>query len=284
MSQRIGKCTNYANCKLAYRNEKIVVNTKDFRCPECGSPLENIESTKHSYGLAAIIASSILLVLLIIGVMIWTHWLAMDQNQGTPPAMAIPAPTLLPTPVPTPMPTPLPTPVPTPIPVPTPTPVPVSSDHLDNSAADLAKLKAEVAKRIDLMPDLSEARKEMLFASLAKAKGIKLVTTVSFKSAKQTLSTIDQAAIKASLSEPAVSSLLGDPSVVFVVLGYASKSGSNQLNMKLSQDRANSVMNELQLDCQVRNALYSLPMGESTLFGKDKLIENQVAEIWIVLP
>jgi len=278
MSQRIGKCTNYANCKLAYRNEKIVVLTKDFRCPECGSPLENIESTKHSYGLTTIIASSILLVLAIIGVMIWTHWVAMDQNRATPPAMAIPAPTLLPTPTPTPLPTPIPTPVPTP------TPVPVSSDHLDTSAADLAKLKAEVAKRIDLMPDLSEARKEMLFANLAKARGIKLVTTVSFKSAKQTLSTVDQAAIKASLSDPAVSALLGDPSVVFVVLGYASKSGSNQLNKKLSQDRANSVMNELQLNCQVRNALYSLPMGESTLFGKDKLIENQVAEIWIVLP
>ena len=42
MAQRIGKCTNYSGCKLAYRNEKITVVTKDFRCPECGSPLESL--------------------------------------------------------------------------------------------------------------------------------------------------------------------------------------------------------------------------------------------------
>ena len=42
MAQRIGKCTNYSGCKLAYRNEKITVVTKEFRCPECGSPLESL--------------------------------------------------------------------------------------------------------------------------------------------------------------------------------------------------------------------------------------------------
>jgi outer membrane protein OmpA-like peptidoglycan-associated protein len=287
MTPQIGKCTNYAACKLAYRNEKIIVHTKEFRCPECGSPLENVKSNRHSYGFPAIMISIMILVIIIIGGMVWTNWYSMDRvHEPAPAPLPTPEPTPLPTPEPTPLPTPVPTPVPTPepTPLPTPTPVPVSSDHLDSSAADLAKLKAEVAKRIDLMPEISEARKAMLFDNLRTAKGIKLLSTVLFKTAKQTISTEDEASIKKALSDASVSALLGNPSVVFVVLGYASKTGTSQLNMKLSQERANSTMNYLQLGCQVKNAVYSLPMGASTLFGKNNLTDNQAAEIWIVLP
>jgi YARHG domain len=48
MIQRIGKCTNYSGCKLAYRNEKCTVVTKEFRCPECGLPLESVDSKKEA--------------------------------------------------------------------------------------------------------------------------------------------------------------------------------------------------------------------------------------------
>ena len=289
MGQQTGKCTNYASCKLAYRNEKIVVHTKEFRCPECGGPLESIKSNRRSYGFPAILISIMILVIIIVGEMVWTNWYSIEQvRKPAPVPMPIPAPTPVPTPVPTPAPTPVPTPAPTPVPTPAPTPVPtpvpVSSDHLDSSAADLARLKAEVAKRIDLMPEISEARKAMLFDNLRMAKGIKLLSTVLFKTAKQAISTEEEASIKAALSDAVVSPLLGDPSVVFVVLGYASKTGASQINMKLSQERANSTMNYLQLGCQVKNAVYSLPMGASTLFGKNNLTDNQAAEIWIVLP
>ena len=270
MYERIGKCTNYASCKLAYRNEHIVVHTKEFRCPECGGPLEDIQGSRHSYGIWTIISAIIVLVIFIFAVMIWTNWSTMDQN--TPP------------PAPIPLPTPTPVPTPTPTPVSTPTPVPISSDHLDTSAADLAKIKAEVAKRINLMPLISEGRKGLLFSNLAQAKGIKLVSTVSFGTGKQQLSPDDIAAIQSGLADPSVSALLGNPSVVFVILGYASKTGSNDLNMRLSQDRANAMMNTIQLQCGIRNAVYAIPMGESTLLGKGGLIDNQAAELWIVLP
>jgi hypothetical protein len=287
---QFGKCTNYAGCKLAYRNEKIIVNTDDFKCPECGSPLETIHPVLRSYGLEAIIGSIIVFIILAFGVMIWTRWYYMDDNQ--PPPIPIPTPTPNPTATPTPPPLPKPSPTLPPIPVPTPppsptpspTPVPVSSDHLDTSASDLAKIKLEVAKRIDLMPDLSSSKKEALFSALAKAKGLKLLATVSFKTGLEKCSETDSSLIKAALASPEISKLLDDPSVVFVILGYASKTGTAQLNMNLSQLRANSLMNQLQLDFQVRNAAYAVPMGESTLFGKSNNLANQVAELWIVLP
>jgi len=34
MTKRIGKCTNYSSCKLAYQNEQINVVSKEFRCPD----------------------------------------------------------------------------------------------------------------------------------------------------------------------------------------------------------------------------------------------------------
>ncbi len=288
MKERLGKCTNYASCKMAYRNEHIVVHTKEFRCPECGGPLEDIQGSRHAYGIWTIIIATVAMVLFLIGVIIWTHWSTVDQNRAPQPAVVLATPTPLPTPtpVPTPLPTPTPTPTPTPppTPVPTPTPVPISSDHLDTSVAELARIKAEVAKRIDLMPSIGEGRKTMLFANLAQAKGIRLLTTIAFKTGKQELTPVDLAAVLAGLHDPAVSSLLGNPSVVFVILGYASKTGSDQLNMRLSQDRANVLMNTLQLQCQIQNAIYAVPMGASTLLGKGSLSDNQAAELWIVLP
>jgi outer membrane protein OmpA-like peptidoglycan-associated protein len=134
------------------------------------------------------------------------------------------------------------------------------------------------------MPDLSASNKETLFSELTHAKGLKRLVTVTFKIGQEQISPMDALAIKASLGTDLMQPLLSDPRAVFVVLGYASKTGSPQLNMRLSQQRANAVMNNIQIENQVRNPVYSLPMGESTLFGSGKSQNNQVAELWIVLP
>src|SRR6516165_401946 len=74
MAQRIGKCTNYSGCKLAYRNEKITVVTKEFRCPECGSPLEPIRPKRGpspvlflSIGVSLVVLLAIVALLLTFG-------------------------------------------------------------------------------------------------------------------------------------------------------------------------------------------------------------------------
>src|ERR1700688_2670357 len=104
MAQRIGKCTNYSGCKLAYRNEKITVVTKEFRCPECGSPLESL-GPKRSLSPTLILSIGVVL-LLAIGAILWT--LGNSAKRQTEVVE------LSPTPSPTPAATPTPTPVPTP--------------------------------------------------------------------------------------------------------------------------------------------------------------------------
>ena len=72
MAQRIGKCTNYSGCKLAYRNEKITVVTKEFRCPECGSPLESL-GPKRGLSPTLVLSIGVAIVLLLaVGAILWT--------------------------------------------------------------------------------------------------------------------------------------------------------------------------------------------------------------------
>src|SRR5271165_368316 len=67
MTQRIGTCTNYSVCKLANQNEKISVATNDFRCPECGSPLEPVGRKKDSSLTTVLILGVAIVLLLTIG-------------------------------------------------------------------------------------------------------------------------------------------------------------------------------------------------------------------------
>src|SRR5438132_5694355 len=117
MAQRVGKCTNYSGCKLAYRNEKITVVTKDFRCPECGSPLESL-GPKRSLSPTLVLSIGVGIVLLLaVGAILWTLGSAPKRHneviEFSPTPLASPTPTPTPTPTPSPSETPTPTPSPT---------------------------------------------------------------------------------------------------------------------------------------------------------------------------
>src|ERR1700736_935244 len=121
MAQRIGKCTNYSGCKLAYRNEKITVVTKEFRCPECGSPLESI-GPKRTLSPTLVLSIGVAIVLLLaVGAILWT--LGSSSKRQNEVVELSPTPSSTPSPTPTPTPTSTPTPTPSPIEAPTPTPV-----------------------------------------------------------------------------------------------------------------------------------------------------------------
>jgi outer membrane protein OmpA-like peptidoglycan-associated protein len=219
-----------------------------------------------------------------VGIILWTRQTVLDHREWLNAAKPTPAPITLPTPEPTPLATPMPTPVPVPTPVATPVPVPTppSGDVLDRTDAEFEALKREVVQRIDLIPGLTDQRKEFLYSSLARAQGLKLLMTVSFPTAARALSPADMQALQARLSDPKVAAMLQDPTIVFVILGYASKQGSDSVNMALSQARADRVMTALE-QLNIKNVIYPVPMGASSLFGSNAL-DNQVAEIWLVQP
>lgn len=295
MKARIGKCTNYSGCKLAYRNERITVITKDFVCPECGSSLEKIGTRGKTSGVGLMAIGVAVVLICAIAAFIWALLLfegpvARPTSQATPsPTPTIVQPPPLPTATPTPAPTPTPTPEPTPPPLPTPTPAPSPTPDpvefgFDMDATQFQKAKEEVLKRIQLIPDLTTNQRAMLIQALARAEGMTLLTRVSFPTGKKELTPADLQTIKKSLANPKIEEAVKNPILVFVVLGFASTSGSEEINMKLSQFRADTVTKALEQQVGIKNLIYPIPMGPSSIFGDGNYKDNQVAEIWLVIP
>ncbi|HYY28235.1 MAG TPA: OmpA family protein [Chthoniobacterales bacterium] len=293
MAQRIGKCTNYSGCKLAYRNEKITVVTKEFRCPECGSPLESLGPKRTVSPILVLSIGVGIVLVLAVAAILWTLTNASTrQNEvvqlsPTPTATPTPAPT--PTPTPTPAPTPTPSTTPTPAPTATATPTAVASAsgtpiNFDISLPEIAEVKREVLKRIDSMPNVSQQNKDRLYTAVDRARGMGRLFTVPFDTSLTKVSPDALAQIRTELDRPQIKSLLDDPTLVLVILGYADRLGDNQKNLQISSGRAEEVRNVLRDQFGIQNVMHVVPMGGTDLLDPRELAKNRIVEVWAVLP
>jgi outer membrane protein OmpA-like peptidoglycan-associated protein len=293
MAQRIGKCTNYSGCKLAYRNEKITVVTKEFRCPECGSPLESL-GPKRSLSPTLILSIGVGIVLLLaIGAILWTLGNSAKRQTEVVELSPTPSPAPVATPTPTPVPTPTPTPSPAVAPTPTPpansVPTPIADAagtpiDLDITLPEIAEVKRQVLKRIDLMPNVSSQNKDRLYGAVDRARGMGRLFSVNFETSLTKIAPEEIASMKSQLDHPQVKKLLDDPTLVLVILGYADKQGDDQKNLQISNARAQAVMDALRDQLQVQNVMHVIPMGGTDLLDARELAKNRVVEVWAVLP
>jgi outer membrane protein OmpA-like peptidoglycan-associated protein len=295
MAQRIGKCTNYSGCKLAYRNEKITVVTKEFRCPECGSPLEPV-GPKRSLSPTLFLSIGVAIVLLLaVGAILWTLGGSPKRQTEVVELSPTPSPTPAPTPTPTPSPTSTPTPISSPSATPTPSPAPISSPtpvadasgatiDLDITLPEIAEVKRAVLKRIDLMPNVSSQNKDRLYGAVDRARGMGRLFSVNFETSLTKIAPEEIASMKSQLDHPQVKKLLDDPTLVLVILGYADKQGDDQKNLQISNARAQAVMDALRDQLQVQNVMHVIPMGGTDLLDARELAKNRVVEVWAVLP
>jgi hypothetical protein len=280
MAQRIGKCTNYSGCKLAYRNEKITVVTKDFRCPECGTPLESL-SPKRSLPPTLVLSIGVGIVLLLaIGAILWTLGGRGESHQG----IVLESPTPSPTPSPTASETPAPTATPTPLPSPTAAPSQSPEISVTPNSSETAEVKREVLKRIDQMPNISAQNKDKLYSAVDRARGMVLVCSVPFETLLTRISPEGIAYMKSQLERPQIKTQLDDPTLVLVILGYADKQGDEQKNLQISNGRAQAVMEALRDQLRIENVMHVIPMGGTTLLDARELAKNRVVEVWAVQP
>jgi len=285
MAQRIGKCTNYSGCKLAYRNEKITVVTKDFRCPECGSPLESLGPKRTVSPILVLSIGVATVLILAIAAILWT--LSNSPKRVTEVVELTPTPT--PSPTATPAPTATPTPTLTPTPAPTPsqvqTPGPTNTpENLDLTGAEFDDVKKEIIKRIEIQPTATQAQKDRAYSIIDKAKGMGRIVLIKFDSANSNLRPQDVADVLAQVADPKVQKRLEDPTLVLVILGYADLQGNDQNNIELSRRRAQTVLDILRDKGGVANLMYPIPMGGSDLFDKREFSKNRVVEVWAVRP
>lgn len=156
--------------------------------------------------------------------------------------------------------------------------------NLDVQDPGNAQTRAEVLRRIDLMPGVSAANKDKLYASVDHARNMGRVLAIPFVKGETGVRTADVGRLKQQLASPALRGTLDDPTAVFVILGYADPKGSDKVNADLSLSRARAVMDTLRDRCGVQNVMHAVAMGGSTLFSTQQVEKNRVVEVWAVLP
>src|SRR5438552_2924704 len=79
---REGKCTNYAGCLLAYRNEIVEAPEGSFTCPECGQPLKPALSSSSSQRkvIPSLIVGGISALILLGAAAVWLEARKMKQH------------------------------------------------------------------------------------------------------------------------------------------------------------------------------------------------------------
>jgi len=284
---RFGKCQNMSGCLLAYRGEETEVEKdQPFICAECGKPLVEVKSPaafwmRYVYALGGVA----LLVIVAFALFPPLRGLIVKHKEHHEPGEA-PAPseqqpadnsgTAAPAPADN-------TPS---APVAEPPKFVTSPQRidLDVTKQENKSVKAEVLTRIDLMPNVSSSDKDKLYNAVERARSMGKILTIPFGSGKTELSTTDIAAIKTEIDKPEIASLRGDPTAVFVILGYADPKGDAKKNIAISQTRADSVLKTMREKCNVINVMHPVAMGGSKLLDGQNLEKNRIVEIWAVLP
>jgi outer membrane protein OmpA-like peptidoglycan-associated protein len=338
MAETTGKCTNFASCTLAYRNQPIPY-TGNPVCPECGQPLDTNSATKGP-SISLLVAGGVGILVLLAGLFFAFshHKSSAPQTTASQRSEETPAPSA---PAQTPEPANPPAPsvadaspapdaaVPSvPASPTTPEPSPAAPDQAANPASTLSatptppaqtlatlmpapqtaerdspgvvsvektidtniaggenqRVRAEVLKRIDLMPKLAPGEKQKLYARVDRAHGMGKVITVPFAMGARVVGSKEIDQLKSALQSPQLANLVKDPTVVFVLLGFADMRGDERVNQKISIDRAENVSQALKEKCGLQNVTQPVGMGGSALFDSGNLAKNRVVEVWAVVP
>lgn len=156
--------------------------------------------------------------------------------------------------------------------------------NLDVADAENQLIKTEVLERIDAMPKLSPEEKDKLYVLVDRARGMGRIITIPFSSGKISIGNAEVASLQEKIGLPQIKKFSDDPTVVFVVLGYADTKGDPKKNVAISRDRAESVVKTLKDRLGVMNVVHAVGMGGSEMFDAKNLDKNRVVEVWAVLP
>jgi len=275
---------------LAFRKEEVMISTDDFNCPECGAPLVPADgaskvSVKLLVGLMVGFVALIGAVLVFGGI---SQFAKLKKSDAVPNASASPSATATPKRVEAPVVKAEPfKAAPTEVPVVKAEVVKLAEavpQDLNLQKKENSDVRTEVLKRIDLMPNITAENKDKLYMSVERARQMGRVVIIPFGSGKSSLSSVEIDGLKKAVATPNIQELMQDPTVVFVVLGYADTKGDEKKNLAISEVRAQAVMNAMRDQCGVANVMHSVGMGGSTLFDPSGTEKNRVAEIWAVLP
>ena len=155
-----------------------------------------------------------------------------------------------------------------------------------NFEVDAANIQArkDVLKRVEKMPHLTDEQKAKLTSSVGRARNMGCIFIIPFQSGQREIGQRETDLLVSGFKSPAIQQLMKDPTVVFVVLGYADKQGDPATNEKVSNDRTQSVLTAMRERCGVQNVSYGVGMGGSDMFDGKSAAKNRLVEIWAAFP
>jgi outer membrane protein OmpA-like peptidoglycan-associated protein len=156
--------------------------------------------------------------------------------------------------------------------------------NMDAADAENQLVKTEVLARIDVMPGLTPEEKDKLYVQVERARGMGRIVTIPFATGKATVGPAEISALQEKLKRPQIQKFAEDPTVVFVVLGFADTKGDPQKNIAISLQRADNVVKALKERAAIMNVIHAVGMGSSDMFDAKNLDKNRVVEVWAVLP
>jgi outer membrane protein OmpA-like peptidoglycan-associated protein len=146
------------------------------------------------------------------------------------------------------------------------------------------RVRQEVLKRIDLMRGLSDLDKDKLYVQVERARGFTKIGTVPFTQGGTTPGAAQIDGLVKSLNEPGLRTLLADPTVILIMVGYADKQGDEAKNVEVSRTRAENVVKLFKEKTDLANVMHAVGMGGQDLFDQSDLEKNRLVEVWAAQP
>jgi outer membrane protein OmpA-like peptidoglycan-associated protein len=135
------------------------------------------------------------------------------------------------------------------------------------SSAELGATKEDIKKRINAIPRMSDSEKTKLIDKLDSAQYMQRVGVVYFPIGSTVLPKPSVDKLVSLFKAPELVQKMSDPTLVFIVAGYADMTGDPRGNYKLSDARAQAVANVLPDAAGVLNLVRTVPMGGTDLLA-----------------
>jgi len=174
-------------------------------------------------------------------------------------------------------------------------PAPNSEADADNAGGEVQSPAAltkpqvdatreDVLKRINAMPRFTDEEKKRLSEKMETARSMDRLLVIRFDTGQTNLSRAAMDDLVKRIKSKDVHDEISDPTVVFVVAGYADAAGDPKTNLTISQQRADNVTKVLKDKTNLLNIIHSVGMGSTDLLDGKRTDQNRAVEIWAVAP
>jgi outer membrane protein OmpA-like peptidoglycan-associated protein len=168
------------------------------------------------------------------------------------------------------------------------TPQPAAGDDQAQPAAlskaEVDSARQDVVKRINAMPKLKADEKQRLTEKMETARSMERLFVVRFPTGQTGMRKTAVDSLVQKFKSKDVQDKINDPTVVFVVAGYADTAGDPKKNLQLSEQRADNVTKFLKERTNLFNVVHSVGMGSTDLLDSKRTDANRAVEIWVVAP